>query len=57
MRLDRQCFAATLAQALLASDNPARSREIVERAMATPIDARGMTMVSFLAGLSKPTLH
>jgi len=57
LRLDRECFSAALAQALLASDDPARSAAIVERAMTTPIDGGQLTLASYLAGLTRPTLH
>ncbi len=57
MRLDRNCFAGALAQALLSSGDPSRSREIIERAMTTPLNDRGLTMASYMTGLTKPTLH
>lgn len=57
LRLDRQCFSAALAGALLASDDPARAAAIVEQAMTTPIDGGEFTLASYLAGLTRPTLH
>jgi len=57
LRLDRNCFSAALAQLLLNSDQPGRSREIVERAFAIPINDRGLTIASFMAGLARPTIH
>lgn len=57
LRLDRQCFSAALAGALLTSDDPARAAAIVEQAMTTPIDGGQFTIASYLAGLTRPTLH
>jgi tetratricopeptide (TPR) repeat protein len=57
LRLDRECFSAALAQALLASDDPVKSAAIVERAMTTPIDGGQFTLASYLAGLTRPTIH
>jgi tetratricopeptide (TPR) repeat protein len=57
LRLDRACFSAALAQALLASDDPDRAAAIVERAMTTPIDGGAMTLTRYLAGLVRPTIH
>ncbi len=57
LRLDRACFSAALAGALLASDDPAAAAVIVERAMATPIDGGQMTIASYFARLTQPTLH
>lgn len=55
--LDRKCFSAALAQVLLSSDNPERAREIVEKAFNTPLGEGGMTFASYMAGLSRPTIH
>lgn len=57
LRLDRACFSAALAQALLASGDPERAAAIVERAMTTPIDGGQLTLASYLAGLTRPTFH
>ena len=57
LRLDRECFSAALAQALLSSDDPAHAREIVDRAMNTPLNDQGLTIAAFMAGLSRPTIH
>lgn len=57
LHLDRQCFSAALAGALLASDDPARAAAIVEQTMTTPIDGGEFTLASYLAGLTRPTLH
>ena len=57
LRLDRECFSAALAGALLASDDPARATAIVERAMTTPLDGGQLTLANYLAGLTRPTLH
>jgi tetratricopeptide (TPR) repeat protein len=56
LRLDRECFSAALALAML-DESPERAREIIDRAMHTPINDSGLTLVSFMAGLSRPTLH
>ena len=56
LRLDRECFTAALAQALL-SETPAKAQDIVAKAMHTPINERGLTMMSFMAGISRPTVH
>ncbi|MBY8825547.1 hypothetical protein [Sphingomonas colocasiae] len=52
IRLDRECFAAALAQVLLSSDDPARANQIVEQAMQTPLNEKGLTIAGYLAGLS-----
>lgn len=57
LRLDRECFSAALAGALLAGDDPARAAAIVEKAMTTPIDGGQFTLASYLAGLTRPSLH
>lgn len=57
LRLDRQCFSAALAQVLLSNDDPAKAAAIVERAMNTPLGEQGLTMASFMAGMTKPTVH
>jgi len=57
LKLDRQCFSAALAQVLLSSDEPDKSRQIVEAAFSTPINDKGMTIASYMAGLSRPTVH
>ena len=57
LRLDRDCFSAALAQALLSSGDPTRAREIIDRAMTTPLNEQGMTIASYMAGLSRPTVH
>lgn len=57
LRLDRECFSAALAQLLISSENPERSRQIVEQAFNTPIGESGLTIASYMAGLSRPTVH
>jgi tetratricopeptide (TPR) repeat protein len=57
LRLDRECFSAALVQLLLNSGDAERSRAIVEQAFNTPLGKSGLTITSYLAGLSKPTLH
>lgn len=57
LRLDRDCFSAALAQVMLLSDDPAKTQEIVARAMHTPLNEEGMTIAGYMAGLSRPTLH
>lgn len=57
LKLDRTCFSAALAQVLLSSDDPEKSRAIVQKAFDTPLNDRGMTVASYLAGLKRPTLH
>lgn len=52
LRLDRECFAAALAQVLLSSDDPAKARQIVEQAMQTPLNEKGLTIAGYIAGLS-----
>jgi Flp pilus assembly protein TadD len=56
-RLDKDSFSAMLALALLARDNPAAGKAIIDEAMTKPINERGMTLASYLAGLTKPTMH
>lgn len=55
--LDRNCFSAAFAQILLASDDPAQARTLVERAMTTPLSDSGLTIAGYMAGLTRPTLH
>jgi tetratricopeptide (TPR) repeat protein len=57
LRLDRQCFSAALAQVLLSSGDPAQAKEIVDRAINTPINEDGMTVAGYMAGLTRPTIH
>ncbi len=57
LRLDRECFAAALAQVLLSSGNPEQAKDIVDRAMNTPLNEQGMTIAGYMAGLSRPTVH
>lgn len=57
LRLDRECFSAALAQAMLLSDDPTKAQEIVSRAMHTPLNDQGMTIAGYMAGLSRPTVH
>ncbi len=50
-RLDRECFGAALARALLAAaeGNSARVSAIVDKALITPVDASGRTIAQSLA--------
>ncbi|MBN8501792.1 MAG: tetratricopeptide repeat protein, partial [Sphingomonadales bacterium] len=57
LRLDRNCFSAALAQAMLQVDNPAAARKLIEQAFETPLNARGMTIAGYLAGMARPTVH
>ena len=57
LKLDRSCFSAALAQVLLTAGEPARAQEIVRKAFDTPLNDRGLTVASYLAGLRRPTLH
>lgn len=55
-RLDRECFSAALAQSLL-SEDPGLAQAIVDQAMQVPINDRGLTLASYLSGLTRPTVH
>lgn len=57
LRLDRNCFSAALVQLLMNQADPERSRQIVEQAFNTPIGESGLTIASYMAGLSRPTVH
>jgi tetratricopeptide (TPR) repeat protein len=57
LRLDRRCFSAALAQVLLSCDDPDKAREIVDRAINTPINDEGMTIAGYMTGLTRPTVH
>ncbi len=57
LRLDRDCFSAALAGILMTSDDPAKSQEIVARAMATPLNGNGLTIANYMSGLSRTTVH
>jgi tetratricopeptide (TPR) repeat protein len=54
-RLDRESFSVMLAQAILAQDDPATARAIVEKAFVTPINAKNQTLAHYFANLSSPT--
>lgn len=57
LKLDKECFSAVLAQVLIAQDDPTRAREIVDQAVNFPLNESGVTIASYMAGLSRPTLH
>ncbi|MEK6540962.1 MAG: hypothetical protein AABZ45_02445 [Pseudomonadota bacterium] len=57
MRLDRQCFSATLATTLLMHDDPESARMIVEQALTAPINKSGQTIAGYMAAMRPPTLH
>lgn len=57
LRLDRKCFSAALAQAMLQLDNPVAGRKLIEQAFETPLNAQGMTVAGYLAGMARPTIH
>lgn len=56
-RLDRECFSAALAKIMLQADNPDLAQQLIEKAFTTPLNESGMTVSSFLAGMSRPTVH
>jgi tetratricopeptide (TPR) repeat protein len=57
LKLDRDCFSAALAQMLLSNGDPEAAKAIVDRAMTAPLNDQGMTIASYMAGLSLRTLH
>jgi tetratricopeptide (TPR) repeat protein len=60
LKLDRECFAAALAQVLLSSDDPTKAQQIVDQAMQTPLNEKGLTIATYMAGLavrSGVTIH
>lgn len=57
LRLDRNCFSAALAQVLLLQDEPQKAQAIIARALSEPLNASGLTITGYLAGLAKPTIH
>ncbi|MEQ1540687.1 MAG: tetratricopeptide repeat protein [Novosphingobium sp.] len=56
-RLDRQCFSAVLAKIMLDVDDPAVAKTLVARAFDTPLNESGMTVATYVTGLTRPTLH
>ena len=61
LKLDRECFSASLARALMVSSNgnPDKAEQILHHAINTPIDESGRTISRSITrlGLSSPTLH
>ncbi len=57
LRLDRECFSAVLAKILLDAGNEQSAQDLLKRAFETPLNAAGMTVAGYMAGLTKPTLH
>ena len=57
LRLDRNCFSAALAQAMLQASNPQVAKTLIEQAFETPLNAQGMTIAGYLAGMVRSTVH
>lgn len=57
LRLNPQCFSAALARIMLTSNDTAAARVIVAKAMATPIGSDGLTLATYMASLTRSTLH
>lgn len=57
LRLDRQCFSAVLAKIMLEAGSAEEARALIEKAFNTPLNSAGMTVASFMSGLTRPTLH
>lgn len=57
LRLDRECFSAVLAQSLLLRGNDVRARKMIDQALRTPLNERGMTIAAYMRSLSLRTIH